>query len=82
MIRYSDDPQLNFDFLSEHDPIFVQLATAKEISFSSDLNTTLIRLRQLGEAIAQQLAVTVGTDFDSQTLSERAAQKRETKKKE
>lgn len=46
----------NFDFLKEHDPIFYQLATA-ERAFISDPNTTLIiKLRQLGEAVAQDLA--------------------------
>ncbi len=38
--------QGNFNFLSEHDPIFLQLASAAERAFSSDPNTTLIKLRQ------------------------------------
>lgn len=43
----------NFSFLSEHYSLFVQLA---ERTFASDPNTTLIKLRQFGEALAQHLA--------------------------
>ncbi len=57
----------NFDFLQEHDPVFVQLAAAAERSFISDPNTTLIKLRQLGEAIAQDLAVRCNIRFDDRT---------------
>jgi len=57
----------NFSFLAEHDPIFVELAKAAERSFSSDPNTTLIKLRQLGEAMAQHLAAAVGVEFDDKT---------------
>lgn len=46
----------NFGFLAEHDPLFVELANAAENVFSSDPNTTLIKLRQLGEALAKHLA--------------------------
>ncbi len=57
----------NFDYLKEHDPIFHQLAAAAERSFISDPNTTLIKLRQLGEAIAQDLASRCGLKFDERT---------------
>ena len=57
----------NFGFLAEHDPLFVQLAGAAEQAFSSDPNTTLIKLRQLGEAIAQHIAALSGIEFDSKT---------------
>lgn len=57
----------NFDFLSEHSPLFVKLATAAERVFSSDPNTTLIKLRQLGEAMAQDLAVRSGIEFNADT---------------
>lgn len=57
----------NFDYLKEHDPIFHQLAAAAERSFISDPNTTLIKLRQLGEAIAQDLASRCGIKFDERT---------------
>ena len=42
----------NFDFLQEHDPLFVELAASAERAFASDPNTTLIKLRQFAEAIA------------------------------
>jgi type I restriction enzyme R subunit len=57
----------NFKFLAEHDPIFLQLASSAERTFASDPNTTLIKLRQLGEAIAQDVAVRCGVAFDEQT---------------
>ncbi|MCK0714930.1 type I restriction-modification system endonuclease [Chromohalobacter sarecensis] len=56
----------NFDFLAEHDALFLQLASAAERAFSSDPNTTLIKLRQLGEAIAQHIAALTGVEFDEQ----------------
>ncbi|MCH8543864.1 MAG: type I restriction-modification system endonuclease [Alcanivorax sp.] len=57
----------NFGFLAEHDMLFVELAGAAERAFASDPNTTLIKLRQLGEALAQHLAVQAGVEFDQQT---------------
>lgn len=60
-------PQTNFSFLAEHDPIFQQLAISAERAFSSDPNTTLIKLRQLGEAFAQDIAARFGLEFDERT---------------
>lgn len=57
----------NFIFLESHDPLFVQLAESAERAFSSDPNTTLIKLRQFGEAIAQHIASTYGIEFDEKT---------------
>jgi hypothetical protein len=57
----------NFNFLRAYAPIFLQLASAAERAFSSDPNTTLIKLRQLGEALAQDLAVRSGIRFDETT---------------
>ncbi|MCG7971869.1 MAG: type I restriction-modification system endonuclease [Candidatus Thiodiazotropha taylori] len=57
----------NFNFLSAYTPIFLQLASAAERAFSSDPNTTLIKLRQLGEALAQDLAARSGIRFDETT---------------
>lgn len=57
----------NFAFLEEHAPIFLQLTRAAEGAFSSDPNTTLMKLRQFGEALAQDLAVRVGVKFDATT---------------
>jgi type I restriction enzyme R subunit len=57
----------NFDFLIEHGELLVQLASAAEHAFAGDPNTTLIKLRQLGEAIAQHIAALSGIEFDEQT---------------
>ena len=57
----------NFGFLSEHDPLLVHIAAAAEQAFASDPNTTLIKLRQLGEALAQNIAARIGVPADSQT---------------
>ena len=57
----------NFYFLAEHDVLFLELAQAAERAFTSDPNTTLIKLRQLGEALAQHIAVLAGIEFDQQT---------------
>ncbi|NOR68259.1 MAG: type I restriction-modification system endonuclease [Methylomarinum sp.] len=57
----------NFDFLQEHDPIFFQLVSAAERTFASDPNTTLIKLRQFGEALAQDLAARCGILIDERT---------------
>ncbi|PWQ92493.1 type I restriction-modification system endonuclease [Leucothrix pacifica] len=56
----------NFDFLKEHDPLFLELASAAERAFTSDPNTTLIKLRQLGEAMTQDIAARSHISFDSQ----------------
>ncbi|PJX12739.1 type I restriction-modification system endonuclease [Halomonas sp. 141] len=66
-VRVSDQISTNFSFLAEHDALFVQLASAAEGAFSSDPNTTLIKLRQLGEALAQHLAALSGIECDEQT---------------
>ncbi|WP_312958381.1 hypothetical protein [Stutzerimonas nitrititolerans] len=58
----------NFAFLQEHNPIFLQLASTAEQVFASDPNTTLIKLRQLGEALAQDLASRAGIEFDEPHL--------------
>jgi type I restriction enzyme R subunit len=57
----------SFTFLREHDPVLLQLAQTAEQIFSSDPNTTLIKLRQLGEALAQDLATRSGIEFDATT---------------
>ncbi|BBM01955.1 restriction endonuclease subunit S [Microbulbifer sp. GL-2] len=57
----------NFGFLAEHDALFVQLASSAERALYSAPNTTLIKLRQLGEALAQHIATISGVAFDEQT---------------
>lgn len=56
--------QGNFGFLAEHSPLLAQLGTAAEQVFAGDPNTTLIKLRQFGEAMAQALAARAGIEFD------------------
>jgi type I restriction enzyme R subunit len=57
----------NFEFLKQHDPVYFQLASTAEQVFASDPNTTLMKLRQLGEALAQDIAARSGVDFDDAT---------------
>ncbi len=57
----------NFQFLAPGEPIFFQLAHAAERVFSFDPNTTLVKLRQFGEAIAQSMAARIGIAFDERT---------------
>ncbi len=57
----------NFEFLQEHDPVFYQIGSAAERAFAGDPNTTLIKLRQLAEALAQDLAARSGIQFDEST---------------
>ena len=57
----------NFGFLTEHDSLLTELADSAERAFASDPNTTLIKLRQLGEALAQHLAALSGIEFDEKT---------------
>ncbi|MDP3301486.1 MAG: type I restriction-modification system endonuclease [Sulfuricurvum sp.] len=46
----------NFVFLQQHDPIFLQLATASEQLFRLDPNSTLVKLRQFSEALSKDIA--------------------------
>lgn len=57
----------NFAFLKSHDPVFLQLAQAAERAFNPDPNTTLVKLRQLGEAFAKDIASRLGGAFDEST---------------
>ncbi|WP_157670872.1 type I restriction-modification system endonuclease [Chitinibacter sp. GC72] len=60
-------PSSNFAFLAEHSALLIQLVSTAEQVFASDPNTTLIKLRQFGEALAQDLAVRYGVEFDDKT---------------
>ena len=52
----------NFDFLKKHQEWLYKLAESAELNFSSDPNTSLIKIRQLGEAIAQSIAARIGVE--------------------
>lgn len=66
-LKNLDNNASNFIFLQQHDPLFLQLTESAERAFSSDPNTTLIKLRQFGEAIAQHIASNCGLEFDEKT---------------
>ena len=51
---------LNFAFLESHDPQLVRLGALAEQYFTTDPNTSLIKLRQFGELLAQLAAAKVG----------------------
>ncbi|MEN1925054.1 type I restriction-modification system endonuclease [Luteimonas qiangzhengi] len=57
----------NFWFLRGHDPVFLILASMAEQVFAADPNTTLIKLRQLGEAFAKDLAGRAGLQVDERS---------------
>ncbi|MBV1883583.1 MAG: type I restriction-modification system endonuclease [Pseudomonadales bacterium] len=57
----------NFDFLAEHDAVFLQIAVSAERAFAYDPNTTLYKVRQLAEAFAQDVALRSNIAFDQQT---------------
>lgn len=54
----------NFAFLEKHDPLLLQLAKTAEGAFVPDPNTTLVKMRQLGEAFAQDIAARIGIISD------------------
>jgi len=54
----------NFDFLSKHDELLAQLGITAERAFVPDPNTSLVKVRQLGEALAQDIAARVGINLD------------------
>lgn len=57
----------NFAFMREHDPLLLQLCAAAERYCITDPNTTLLKLRQFGEAIAQHLAAAFGLDAGAES---------------
>ena len=50
----------NFDFLDAYDAQLVRLGALAERYFTEDPNTSLIKLRQFAELLAQQLAARMG----------------------
>ncbi|GAD79038.1 type I restriction-modification system endonuclease [Vibrio ezurae] len=53
----------NFEFLKHHDELLFRLANRAEQCFVPDPNTTLVKIRQLGEALAQNVAARVGVQY-------------------
>jgi type I restriction enzyme R subunit len=56
----SNRPRTNFGFLEAHDEQLVRLGMLAERYFSDDPNTSLLKLRQLAELLAQLVAGRVG----------------------
>ena len=56
----------NFDFLKKYNDWLFKLAESAERNFVPDPNTALIKIRQLGEGIAQSIAARIGIEFDEQ----------------
>ena len=56
----------NFSFLAAHDPQLVRLGALAERYFKDDPATSLIKLRQYGETLAQLVAAKAGLFRDSQ----------------
>ena len=57
----------NFEFLKHHDELLVRLAQTAEACFAPDPNTTLIKMRQLGEELAKTIASRVGIEANRDT---------------
>ena len=62
------DGEANFGFLSEREPLFFQLGASAERLFIFDPNASLLKLRQLGEAMAQSNAARLSIPFDDRTM--------------
>lgn len=56
----------NFAFLAEHDPQIVRLGALAERYFRDDPATSLIKMRQFGETLAQLAAAKAGMFRDIQ----------------
>jgi len=59
----------NFGFLNGHDPLFLRLCVTAERNYHDDPNTTVIKLRQFGEAIVKHLAAVFGMSRPRPTSS-------------
>jgi len=46
---------LNFSFLEKNEPLLYRLAHLAEQLFPTDYNTSILKTRQFGEAVAQQI---------------------------
>lgn len=54
----------NFSFLKTYDPLFFQLASVAEDLLARDPNTTLVKLRQLSEALSKDIAIKLSIATD------------------
>ncbi|WP_163990889.1 hypothetical protein [Pyxidicoccus caerfyrddinensis] len=58
----------NFQFLAAHDPLLVALGAQAERFFADDSVTCLMKLRQLGEVLAEHAASSMGIDMPGLNL--------------
>ena len=56
MVEHAKPASTNFEFLAEHDPLLLRLCISAERNYHDDPNTTVIKLRQFGEAVVRHLA--------------------------
>ena len=56
----------NFDFLASHNELLAQLGATAEQAFIPDPNATLFKIRQLAEALAQDIAARIGLSIYDQ----------------
>jgi hypothetical protein len=61
-----DPTSANFSFLAAHDPQLVRLTALAEQYFKDDPTTSLIKLRQYGDTLAQLVAAKAGLFRDTQ----------------
>lgn len=57
----------NFSFLGEGDPSLLEIALVAERSFTSDPNTTVVKLRQLAEQLSKSVATRTGITYSRET---------------
>lgn len=55
----------NFAFLKEHDPVFFTARLQRRARFRQRSHTTLIKLRQLDEVLAQDPAARAGIELEA-----------------
>ncbi len=58
--------QSNFEFLSEYSSVFSDLGYSAEINFVPDPNVSLVKLRQLGELLASEIAARIGIELNDE----------------
>lgn len=63
-----DSHHSNFSFLAQHEPVFFQLGPEAELLFPFDPNASLLKLRQLGEAMARSMAARPTIPIDDRTI--------------
>ena len=66
MTKQTEPIQSNFSQLAEHDEQLVRLGLLAERYFPDDPNTSILKLRQLAELLAQKMAASIGLYVSSE----------------